>query len=116
MDNRIYYYARVSSKEQNLARQIEAFKKSILHESLTFAYPQKINLGDINNVEIAVPYKNGKPDLASQRRIAAILSGIDAKIAAEEKVLQKYEKVKKGLMEKLLNEQCKRKEMKKTEI
>lgn len=27
MDNRIYYYARVSSKEQNLARQIEAFKK-----------------------------------------------------------------------------------------
>ena len=82
--------------------QIEAFKKSILHESLTFAYPQKINLGDINNVEIAVPYKNGKPDLAEQRRIAAILSGIDAKIAAEEKVLQKYEKVKKGLMERLL--------------
>ena len=26
MDNRIYYYARVSSKEQSLARQIEAFK------------------------------------------------------------------------------------------
>ncbi len=26
MDNRIYYYARVSSKEQNLARQIETFK------------------------------------------------------------------------------------------
>ena len=84
--------------------QIEAFKKSILHESLTFAYPQKINLGDINNVEIAVPYKNDKPDLVEQRRIAAILSGIDAKIAAEEKVLEKYEKVKKGLMERLLEE------------
>ena len=27
MDNRIYYYARVSSKEQNLDRQIDAFKK-----------------------------------------------------------------------------------------
>ena len=27
MDNRTYYYGRVSSKEQNLARQIEAFKK-----------------------------------------------------------------------------------------
>ena len=27
MDNRIYYYARVSSKEQNLDRQIEAFRK-----------------------------------------------------------------------------------------
>lgn len=54
--------------------------------------------------EVSIPYKNGKPDLPAQRRIAAILSGIDAKIAAEEKVLEKYEKVKNGLMEKLLNE------------
>ncbi len=52
--------------------------------------------------EVSVPYKNGKPDLTEQRRIAAILSGIDGKIAAEEKVLEKYEKVKKGLMERLL--------------
>ncbi len=43
--------------------------------------------------------------IAEQKRISEILSGIDAKIAAEEKVLQKYEKVKKGLMERLLNEQ-----------
>lgn len=56
--------------------------------------------------EVSIPYKNGNPDLAEQRRIAAILSGIDAKIAAEEKVLDKYEKVKKGLMERLFNEQC----------
>lgn len=55
--------------------------------------------------EVSVPYKNNKPDLPAQRRIAAILSGIDAKIAAEEKVLEKYEKVKKGLMERLLNEE-----------
>ena len=54
--------------------------------------------------EVSIPYKNGNPDLAEQRRIAAILSGIDAKIAAEEKVLEKYTLVKKGLMEKLLNE------------
>ena len=53
--------------------------------------------------EVSVPYKNGKPDLTEQRRIASILSGIDAKIAAEEKVLEKYTLVKKGLMEKLLN-------------
>jgi len=52
----------------------------------------------IYKIELSVP------DLAEQHRIAAILSGIDAKIAAEEKVLEKYEKVKKGLMEKLLNE------------
>jgi restriction endonuclease S subunit len=35
---------------------------------------------------------------------ASILSGIDAKIAAEEKVLEKCEKVKKGLMERMLEE------------
>lgn len=51
---------------------------------------------------VSIPFKNDKPDLTEQRRIAAILSGIDAKIAAEEKVLEKYEKVKKGLMERLL--------------
>lgn len=65
---------------------------------------------DLDRLSIIVP------SIKEQRRIAAILSGIDAKIAAEEKVLEKYEKVKKGLMERLLNEQCKRKEMKKTEI
>ena len=59
-----------------------------------------IYLKQLNQLLISIP------DLAAQRRIAAILSGIDAKIAAEEKVLEKYEKVKKGLMEKLLNEQC----------
>lgn len=57
---------------------------------------------NFNKIEISVPYKNDKPDFIKQRRIAAILSGIDAKIAAEEKVLEKYEKVKKGMMERLL--------------
>lgn len=60
---------------------------------------------NFNKIEISVPYKNDKPDLAEQRRIASILSGIDAKIATEEKVLEKYEKVKKGLMERMLEEE-----------
>ena len=55
-----------------------------------------INKEDFSSLEFYVP------ELAEQRRIASILSGIDAKIAAEEKVLEKYEKVKKGLMERLL--------------
>ena len=55
-----------------------------------------IYLKQLNQLLISIP------DLPAQRRIAAILSGIDAKIAAEEKVLQKYEKVKKGLMERML--------------
>lgn len=54
--------------------------------------------------ELYIPYKNNKPDLTEQRRIASILSGIDAKIVAEEKALEKYGQVKKGLMERLLNE------------
>ena len=65
-----------------------------------------INGNEYEAYPVSIPYKNDKPDLPAQRRIAAILSGIDAKIAAEEKVLEKYEKVKKGLMEKLLNEKC----------
>ena len=44
------------------------------------------------------------PGLPAQRRIAKMLSGIDRKIEAEEKVLEKYEKMKKGLMERLLKE------------
>lgn len=53
---------------------------------------------DLDRLNIIVP------SVSDQRRIAKILSGIDRKIEAEEKVLEKYEKMKKGLMEKLLNE------------
>lgn len=67
------------------------------------SYPA-IAPNNLKRIEIAVPFKNGKPNLAEQCRIATILSGIDAKIAAEERVLEKYNLIKKGLMERLLNE------------
>ena len=57
-----------------------------------------INGSDLKNMDVYMP-----SDIIEQHRIASILSGIDAKIAAEEKVLEKYEKVKKGLMERLLD-------------
>ena len=57
---------------------------------------------NFNKIEISVPYKNGQSDLAEQRRIAEILSSVDAKIAAEEKVVEKYKGVKKGLMEEMM--------------
>ena len=44
------------------------------------------------------------PDLAEQRRIAEILSSVDAKIAAEENVVEKYKGMKKGLMEEMMKE------------
>ena len=77
------------------------FESVVLGLCTGTSYPA-IAPNNLKRIEIAIPFKNDKPDLAEQRRIAAILSGIDAKIAAEEKVLQKYEKVKKGLMERLL--------------
>ena len=57
-----------------------------------------INGSDLKNMDVYMP-----SDIIEQHRIASILSGIDAKIAAEEKVLEKYEKVKKGLMERLFS-------------
>ena len=81
------------------------FESVVLGLCTGTSYPA-IAPNNLKRVEIAVPFNNNMPDLAEQRRIAAILSGIDSKIAAEEKVLEKYEKVKKGLMERLLNEQC----------
>ena len=56
----------------------------------------RIVLRNFEQIEIHLP------DLAEQRRIAEILSSVDAKIAAEEKVVEKYKGVKKGLMEELM--------------
>ena len=83
--------------------QTPQYKNWIAANSMRTGQPG-INGNEYEEFSVPIPYKNDKPDLVEQHRIAAILSGIDAKIAAEEKVLEKYEKVKKGLMEKLLNE------------
>lgn len=59
----------------------------------------RIVLRNFEKIEITYP-----DTLQEQRRIAKILSGIDKKIEAEQAVLDKYSLVKKGLMEKLLND------------
>lgn len=56
----------------------------------------EISKTDFSNLEFLIP------DISEQCRIASILSSIDKKIESEEKVLEKYKNVKKGLMEKLL--------------
>lgn len=57
-----------------------------------------INKEDFSNLLFRIP------DLVEQRKIARFLQGIDKKIEAETNLLNKYKEVKKGLMEKLLNE------------
>lgn len=79
------------------------YQQKLLIDAVGGAQPN-VSPKQIESVFCNVPIlSNGAPNLTEQRRIAAILSGIDAKIAAEEKVLEKYEKVKKGMMERLLN-------------
>ncbi len=79
------------------------FESVVLGLCTGTSYPA-IAPNNLKRIEIAIPFKNDKPDLIKQRRMAAILLGIDAKIAAEEKVLEKYEKVKKGMMERMMEE------------
>lgn len=57
-----------------------------------------LNQTSFRNIPVSVPV------LTEQRRIANILLGIDKKIEAEQAILDKYALVKKGLMERLLNE------------
>ena len=84
--------------------QTPQYKNWIAANSMRTGQPG-INGNEYEEYSFYMPYKNRVPDLPEQRRIAKILSGIDRKIEAEEKVLEKYEKMKKGLMERLLNEQ-----------
>lgn len=62
-----------------------------------------LNKEKVAKVILTIPFTSeGTPDLMEQKRIASILSSIDAKINIEEDVVEKYKGVKKGLMEELL--------------
>ena len=80
-----------------MASNATYFKDSILLNSLQFAIPQKINLGNISNVKILVP------PIAEQRAIAEALSDVDGLIAALDKKIAKKRLLKQGAMCKLLS-------------
>lgn len=82
--------------------QTQQYKNWIANNSMRTGQPG-INGNEYETFSFFLPYKNGQPDLAEQHRIAGILSSVDAKIAAEEKVVEKYKGVKKGLMEEMMN-------------
>lgn len=72
------------------------FKKEADINSLQSAIPKKINLGPISNIKIQMP------DYDEQTRIATILSDMDAEIQTLETKLEKYRKIKLGMMQNLL--------------
>ena len=72
------------------------FKKEADINSLQSAIPKKINLGPISNIKIEMP------EYDEQIRIATILSDMDAEIQALETKLEKYRKIKLGMMQNLL--------------
>ncbi len=77
--------------------QFEFFKRELELNSLQFAYPQKINLGQISKVKLIIPKSKEE-----QEGIAQILSDIDNEISALEKQLEKYKLIKQGMMQQLL--------------
>ena len=76
---------------------LQSYVASCYYElCLTGSTIKNLGLTQLREMEIQLP------DLTEQRRIAEILSSVDAKIAAEEKVVEKYKGVKKGLMEEMM--------------
>lgn len=85
--------------------QTKQFREEILSHSLQFAIPMKINLGKISDVLISIPYKNGSPDLETQKQIAQKLGDMDSLIAAKEKLLAKKRNLKIAAMQKLIKDE-----------
>jgi len=73
------------------------YSQGILENEAHGCAQKGIYLKQLGNLNFTYP-----TDLSEQRRIASILSSIDAKILAEEKVVEKYKGVKKGLMERMM--------------
>lgn len=87
----------IDNDETIILNQFLYYQYKIISWNLEGSTIARLYNDNFNKIEIFVP------DFSEQRRIASILSSIDKKIESEEKVLEKYKNIKKGLMEKLLN-------------
>ncbi|HAX97756.1 MAG TPA: restriction endonuclease [Candidatus Atribacteria bacterium] len=86
--NNNYLYVFTKSKQ---------FINNVEKRSLINAIPQKINMEEICKISIVVPTNKEE-----QTAIAEVLSDMDSEIEALEKKLNKYKKVKQGMMQELL--------------
>ena len=76
------------------------FTWEVESRSLVNAIPKKINMGDIGAIPIRIP-----PTESEQRAVAAVLSDMDAEIAALERRKDKALAIKQGMMQQLLTGQ-----------
>ena len=85
------------SKFISYLSNIKSFKEEVMLNSLVFAIPQKINLGNISLIKVYIPTSK-----VEQTAIANILSDCDSEIAALEEKRDKYKEIKQGMMQQLL--------------
>lgn len=85
-----------------------AIKK--IHENTPATTVKHLSTKQINDIEILLP------SLPEQTRIAAILSKIDSEIEKVERIIEQIEKLKKGLMQKLLTKGIGHTKFKQTEL
>lgn len=64
-----------------------------------------LNKQIVGKVNIPIPYKNGAPDLETQKHIAQKLGDMDSLIAAKEKLLAKKRNLKVAAMQKLIKDE-----------
>ncbi|NGT90395.1 restriction endonuclease subunit S [Clostridium perfringens] len=72
--------------------------------------PPRINMGEINKLKVFIPR------IEEQEKIAEVLSTVDEQIENTEKLIQKNQELKKGLMQQLLTKGIGHTEFKKTEL
>ena len=64
-----------------------------------------ISKGDVKKIVFPIPFKNGSPDLETQKQIAQKLGDMDSLIAAKENLLAKKRNLKVAAMQKLIKDE-----------
>ena len=85
----------VSSIWLNQYIKCPLFQNELYKRSLQYAFPKKINKGEIGKCMIYVP------SLPEQQKIADFLTAVDAQIDVEEKRLETMKTIKKGLLQQM---------------
>ncbi|WP_338842528.1 restriction endonuclease subunit S [Clostridium perfringens] len=90
--------------------QTEFYKKEIVLITKLAINQASFTIGDFKNIKLVVP------TMKEQEKIAEILSTVDEQIENTEKLIQKNQELKKGLMQQLLTKGIGHTEFKKTEL